>query len=167
MNNDSFRAGLRNLSSLQSPGIDELLDDGHARLELYRSTLPAAELDRWLGVVLLDPDVAMATAVLVELVDAKADGLEADAFERWAAELLPSLSDRPFVRSRIAEWLVLDRLGTGDEATDQLLAASDWLQRKAADRVGSRRVLEQLVEKGRTKRVRRPAAIRLLETDRG
>lgn len=141
--------------------LDHLLADEHARLALYRAAIANSETERWLPVLLADPDVTMTNAVLVEVIDRRGASMSAVEFERWAAGLLTGSRARPFVQSRVGEWLIYNRLGSDESAVSDLLKASDWLQRKVADESTSREVLVALADGGRTKRVRSSAGQRL------
>jgi hypothetical protein len=163
MSTSAFAALLDDLRSrCRAPDrIDDLLRDEHARFALYRTAIANLDTDGWLPVVLADPDITMADAVLVEAVDARASGMEAADFEHWAGGVLAEFGDRSFVRSRAREWLIYNRLGSDDSAVGELLEASDWLQRRAAGKLTSRPALVALAESGRTTRIRSAAAQRL------
>ncbi len=104
----------------------------------------------------------MANAMLVEIVDADASDMDVDEFDRWSTTLRADINDRPFVRRRVAEWLLLKQLASdGEGHTAELLASTDWLQRKAAEETRDRAVLAVLAESANTRRIRSVAATRL------
>jgi hypothetical protein len=148
--------------------IAALLDDhvgdassGHERWRFYRRAidLPGSWTDL-LNAIKYEPDPSIASAVVVQLlervpaemrptvVDVLGDGKEHDFVAARSRELeileslLASAYDAQIVHSRFASW-------------------STWLQLRVAAEVGDQRILGQLAQSGRTKRVRSVAARRL------
>lgn len=141
----------------------DLLTDEHLRLDLYRRARGGLRVEQLTDLILADPDVVMADAALVELIDHAAAEQSGVAFGAWSSAVLDAAVERrAFPSKRIYEWRLLYSLD--DPSSDRLadlIAASDWAQRNAAERTTQGTVLEALAEHGRTKRTRSLAGERL------
>lgn len=68
----------------------------------------------------------------------------------------------PYLRRRLAEWALLRRLAASQPGSpDELVTASDWCQRTAANTALPPDALLVLAERGRTRRIRAAARDRL------
>ncbi|MCP3754502.1 hypothetical protein [Streptomyces sp. TBY4] len=114
--------------------------------------------------VLRDPDLVMAESAVVTHLDRRAAGLLADeAFPAWAQAVGAALGGRTFAARRLREWTLLKAVTRGEPwSAAELLAASDWCQRTAAQSLHADEALRLLAEGARTRRVRNAAAQRLL-----
>ncbi len=132
------------------------LADEHLRLELYRIARGSLPVEELATLMLTDPDIVMAGAALVELIDDAAARVEGTEFSEWSSVVLNCGVERTaFPCKRIHEWRLLISLDDLlDDGLDDLIAGSDWLQRIAVARTSKRTVLEALSEHGRTKRTR-------------
>ncbi|MEU4727571.1 hypothetical protein [Streptomyces sp. NPDC023588] len=113
--------------------------------------------------VLRDPDPVMAESAVVTHLDRRAARLLADdGFPAWARAMTGVLTGRAFPERRLREWILLKAL-THDEpwSREELVAASDWCQRTAAQSLTSYEALGLLASDARTRRVRNAAAGRL------
>jgi hypothetical protein len=165
MGSDDFERDLRDLNRRVGGAHSDriLLTDEHLRLELYRIAHGSLPVEELIAVMLADPDIVMADAALVELIDHAAAEQSGAAFGEWSSAVLDAgVERRAFPSKRIHEWRLLILLD--DPSSDRLadlIAASDWSQRSAAERTSERTVLEALAEHGRTKRTRSLAQERL------
>ncbi|MFD5148778.1 hypothetical protein [Streptomyces sp. NPDC058401] len=114
--------------------------------------------------VLRDPDLVMAESAVVTHLDRRAAGLLADeAFPAWAQAIGAALGGRTFAARRLREWTLLKAVTRGEPwSAAELLAASDWCQRTAAQYLHADQALRLLAAGARTRRVRNAAAQRLL-----
>lgn len=114
--------------------------------------------------VLRDPDLVMAESAVVTHLDRRAAGLLADeAFPAWAQAVGAALAGRTFAARRLREWTLLKAVTRGEPwSAAELLAASDWCQRTAAQSLHDDGALRLLAAGARTRRVRNAAAQRLL-----
>ncbi|MET9853347.1 hypothetical protein ABZY57_10420 [Streptomyces sp. NPDC006450] len=114
--------------------------------------------------VLRDPDPVMAESAVVTHLDRRAAGLLADeAFAAWALAVGAVLGGRTFAARRLREWTLLKAVTRGEPwSAAELLAASDWCQRTAAQSLHADEALRLLAAGARTRRVRNAAAQRLL-----
>ncbi|MEU6469588.1 hypothetical protein ABZ927_13685 [Streptomyces massasporeus] len=108
--------------------------------------------------VLADPDRVMAGAAVVRHLDRRAAGLlSTPLWEEWAGVMARVVTGHPFLVRRLEEWTLFRAVALRlPWHRDDLLAASDWLQLKAADGT-SPEALRVLAESGRTKRIRNTA----------
>lgn len=113
--------------------------------------------------VLRDPDPVMAeSAVVTHLNRRAALLLDDEGFPGWARAMTAALDGRVFPERRLREWTLLKAV-TRDEpwSAAELIAASDWCQRTAAQTLASSEALSLLATSARTRRVRNAAAERL------
>ncbi|MBM9507585.1 hypothetical protein [Actinacidiphila acididurans] len=117
------------------------------------------------GAVLRDPDRVMAESAVVRHLDRRAGDLHlGPAWEPWAESMARATTGRPFLARRLREWALLRAIALRRPwCSDALLAASDWLQRKAAATPNAT-ALEILAEHGRTRRIRNAARTGLRES---
>ena len=118
--------------------------------------------------VLRDPDRTMAQSAVVRQLDRRAAQLLADAtFPDWRRAMSTVIVDREFLVHRLREWTLLRSIAIDDSwRPDDLVAASDWFQRTAAQMLTSPAALRLLADEGRTRRVRAAANRRLAEQHR-
>ncbi|MFC5264225.1 hypothetical protein ACFPJ1_19115 [Kribbella qitaiheensis] len=118
--------------------------------------------------VLRDPDKTMAQSAVVRHLDRRAAQLLSDAaFPGWSDALSTVIVDREFLVHRLREWTLLRSIAINDSwSAEDLLAASDWFQRTAAQVLTSSAALHLLADEGRTRRVRAAARRRLAEQHR-
>ncbi|MGW6709310.1 hypothetical protein ACWGDE_31105 [Streptomyces sp. NPDC054956] len=114
--------------------------------------------------VLRDPDPVMAESAVVTHMDRRAASLLADdSFPAWARAMGGVLGGRAFAARRLREWTLLKAVTRGEPwSPAELLAASDWCQRTAAQTLHAEDALRLLAAEARTRRVRNAAAQRLL-----
>ncbi|MEV7548632.1 hypothetical protein AB0N89_03300 [Amycolatopsis sp. NPDC089917] len=138
----------------------------HARHAGYRLSLARvkdADEAALVAEVLGDPDTVMAESAVSGHLDDRAAALHLlPSYPAWADRIAGLVEGRLFLRRRLGEWTLLRAivLGTPWRAED-LLVATDWLQRKVSEQSTSPEALAVLAEGGRTKRVRAAAARRL------
>ncbi|MBT2480609.1 hypothetical protein [Streptomyces sp. ISL-94] len=113
--------------------------------------------------VLRDPDPVMAESAVVTHLDRRAARLLADdGFPAWARAMTGVLAGRAFPERRLREWTLLKAITHGEPwSAAELVAASDWCQRTAAQSLTSLDALVLLASSARTRRVRNAAAERL------
>ncbi|MFD9406006.1 hypothetical protein ACFWBN_03125 [Streptomyces sp. NPDC059989] len=113
--------------------------------------------------VLRDPDPVMAESAVVTHLDRRAARLLADdGFPAWARAMTGVLAGRAFPERRLREWTLLKAITHGEPwSAEELVAASDWCQRTAAQSLTSLDALGLLATSARTRRVRNAAAERL------
>lgn len=103
-------------------------------------------------------------SAVVHHLDRRAEQLLTDArFPSWAGAMRPVTDGRDFLTWRLREWTLLQASALHEPWTaEELLTASDWLQRTAVDaRIStSPAALTLLAERGRTRRVRNAAGRR-------
>ncbi|MFE2165185.1 hypothetical protein ACFXB3_08940 [Streptomyces sp. NPDC059447] len=121
-----------------------------------------AEADA-VAVVLRDPDPVMAESAVVTHLDRRAARLLADeGFPAWAQAMAGALAGRAFPERRLREWTLLKAITRGEPwSAAELVGASDWCQRTAAQLLTSYEALGLLATGARTRRVRNAAAGRL------
>ncbi|MGW6543914.1 hypothetical protein ACWGBH_13830 [Streptomyces massasporeus] len=143
----------------------------HARfaahlVELERVT--DADEGALVGGVLADPDPVMARAAVVRHLDRRAaELLPAPLWEEWAEAMARVVTGHPFLVRRLQEWSLFRAVAIGlPWHRDDLIAASDWLQLKAAAGTNPE-ALQVLAESGRTKRIRNAARTGLGRRGRG
>ncbi|GHH83463.1 hypothetical protein [Streptomyces capitiformicae] len=131
--------------------------------------IPEREEADLVAAVLCDEDPQMAQSAVVHHLDRRAEQLLTDArFPSWAEAMTPVIDGRDFLTRRLREWTLLRAIALHEPWTaDELITASDWLQRTAADaRIGtSPAALSLLAERGRTRRVRNAAGRRTRQPD--
>ncbi|MFD8223245.1 hypothetical protein ACFV16_03625 [Streptomyces massasporeus] len=133
----------------------------HARFARHLTELEqvadADEIELVVG-VLADPDPVMARAAVVRHLDRRAAELcRAPAWEEWAEVMARLVTGHPFLVRRLEEWALFRAVALRlPWHRDDLLAASDWFQLKAADGTNPE-ALRLLAESGRTKRIRNTA----------
>ncbi|MEV7674652.1 hypothetical protein [Streptomyces sp. NPDC088752] len=148
---------------MTAPHLDEEPPE-HRRFARYLEALEAvpeeaeAEL---VSAVLRDRDATMAGSAVVRHLDRRAAGLLAGPhFTEWARRLAGTVAAHDFPARRLREWSLLHALVRGEaRPPEELLDASDWLQRTAASRrfATPPTALALLAERGRTCRVRNEA----------
>jgi hypothetical protein len=139
--------------------------DEHARFAAYLDQLQQiAEADEVdvISHVLNDPDQTMAQSAVVRHLDRRAADLHLDpAYAEWSEAMAQAVIGHPFLTRRLHEWSLFRVIALNlPWRPDDLLAASDWLQLKAAAE-SSTAVIEILAERGRTKRIRNTATVSL------
>ncbi|MBA2948989.1 hypothetical protein [Streptomyces himalayensis] len=138
------------------------LSSGHARWEVYRRAMEApAEWGPLLEIVGLEPDPSIAMSVVLQMLERVPEAERISWAERISME-----DKRSLAVLRVRELRILDVLSGNvgaeyDPASDEISEWSDWLQRRASEESTSSRVLEQLSQLGRTRRVRHLSAERL------
>ncbi|MEV4601811.1 hypothetical protein AB0K15_30960 [Amycolatopsis sp. NPDC049253] len=139
--------------------------DEHARFAAYIDQLQQiAEADEadLISHVLSDPDQTMAQSAMVRHLDRRAADLHLDpAYVEWSKAMAQAAIGHPYLTRRLHEWSLFRAITLNlSWRTDDLVAASDWLQLKAAVE-SSTSALEILAEDGRTKRIRNTATVSL------
>ncbi|WP_433513241.1 hypothetical protein ACQP2T_58065 [Nonomuraea sp. CA-143628] len=152
---EELRGKLIELARLQGGEAGELTDE-HERWALYR-----VAIDDGIGVtelfdlISLEPDSALASSVVVHMVERSAP----EERRLWVARLPAEVQGSAQVR--VAELETVDMLCSGgfphDQVADSLAGWSTWLQLRIIAFVQDTHVLRILAEQGRTKRVRRQA----------
>ena len=138
----------------------------HARFHGYiRALSQVADADErdLVRTVLTDPDHAVAQSAIIRHIDRTAEHLGADeAYAQWHERIAPVVEDHELLRHRLEEWALFNAIvGENAWSTADMANASNWLQRKVAERTHSPRALATLAEHGRTNRVRATARTRL------
>ncbi|MFJ4281960.1 hypothetical protein [Streptomyces massasporeus] len=133
----------------------------HARYAAHLAELervPDADEAGLVAGVLADPDPVMARAAVVRHLDRRAAQLYPEpVWEEWAEAMARVVTGHPFLALRLEEWSLFRAVALGlPWRPDDLLAASDRLQLKAADGT-TPEALRLLAESGRTKRIRNTA----------
>ncbi|MFB4304605.1 hypothetical protein [Actinomadura sp. GTD37] len=146
---------------------EALADDEHQRFAHYQQVLArvsAGNEASLVSAVLRDEDVTMAQSAVVSHLDRRADELLTDPrFPDWADAMAPVIAPREFLTRRLREWTLLRSVSADDGwSAEDVLAASDWLQRKIVRTATSPAALRLLASKGRTRRVRSTASRQLL-----
>lgn len=138
----------------------------HARFHGYiraLSQVDDADERDLVRTVLTDPDHAVAQSAVIRHIDRTAEHLGSDErYAQWHERIAPVVQGHELLRRRLEEWALFKAI-VGEKAwsTSDLADASNWLQRKVADRAHSPRALATLMEHGRTNRVRATARSRL------
>ncbi|MFE2052008.1 hypothetical protein [Streptomyces sp. NPDC059459] len=135
----------------------------HARFAAHLRELARAAGAREPAVVarvLGDPDRTMARSAVLRHLDRRAgDLLPGPGFADWSEAMTRAVGDDPFLTRRLLEWSLLRVVvRQGPWRPEDLLAASDWLQLRAAA-TSNAEVLRLLAERGRTRRIRRTAGL--------
>jgi hypothetical protein len=138
----------------------------HVRFRNYVDTLAhVSDADECevLAHVLSDPDRVMADSAVIGHLDRRAATLEGGAsFSAWSQQIARVLRGRELPERRLREWSLLKEIDSGRPwSIADLIAASDWLQRRLAEHTGSERALTALAEQGRTRRIKNTARSRL------
>ncbi|MEU0585435.1 hypothetical protein [Streptomyces sp. NPDC006132] len=144
--------------------------DEHVRYKAYLDEFAqVADPDEagLIGRVLADPDVIMAQAAVLRHLDRRAAVLCAEpGWEEWAQVMARAVVRHPFLIRRLREWSLFRAVTLRlPWQQDDLLAASDWLQLKAAAGPDPD-ALAVLADRGRTKRIRSTARTRLAKPSR-
>lgn len=145
----------------------QVQDDGeHQRFARYQQDLAqVSEEDEaaLVSAVLRDKNVTMAQSAVVGHLDRRASEFLTDPrFLDWADGMVPVVAPREFLVRRLREWTLLRSIATdGAWSAEDVLAASDWLQRNIAQTVTSPSALQLLASNGRTRRVRNTAGRRM------
>ncbi|WP_194835637.1 hypothetical protein [Nocardia sp. XZ_19_369] len=150
-------------------GTDEqAVPEEHRRYWKYQRDLAAVDdkaEPELVATVLRDPDKVMAEAAISGHFDQRAPQLMqlgSTRFDQWATTMSPLIAERKFLTRRLREWTLLKSIILGHNWTpEDVVAATDWLQRKAANTVTAPDALTLLTEHGRTRRVRNAANNRL------
>lgn len=136
--------------------------DDHFRWALYLGA--AEEQNRWqllLEAAHLEPDPSMALSLVLRMLEK----VPADCRASWTSSLSVR-ENKEYASRRAAELEIFESILAGDfeikEMEDVPHDWSDWLQLKLAELCDGEAVLEHLSEHGRTKRIRRLAAERLV-----
>lgn len=139
----------------------------HARFHGYIRALSqvAAPNERDLvRAVLADPDHAVAQSAIIRHIDHTAEHLgSGERYAQWHERIAPVVEDHELLRRRLEEWALFNAITNEKNtwSTADLTNASNWLQRKVAERAHSPQALASLAEHGRTNRVRATARSRL------
>jgi hypothetical protein len=151
------------IAELSLLGGLELSDprDGHARWDLYRRSIGTGQrADLLHEAVAIESDPSIALSVVLHIMEK----LPAADRSSWISQLSVA-KDREFAARRAIELGILELAIAGDlsiQGTNEAPQAwSDWLQLRLANSCHDRDVLERLVERGTTKRIRRLAAQRM------
>ncbi|WP_107657893.1 hypothetical protein [Nocardia suismassiliense] len=111
--------------------------------------------------VLRDPDKVMAEAAVSGHFDKRAPQLiqlGSTHFDQWATSMSELIADHDFLARRLREWTLLKSIILSHTWTpEEVVAATDWFQRKAVDLITEADALHLLAEQGRTRRVRNAA----------
>jgi hypothetical protein len=76
----------------------------------------------------------------------------------WAQKMASTIDQHPFAAKRLREWSLFRSITLARAwSPAELVAASDWLQRKVTEGTTSSQALALLAEAGRTRRVRNTA----------
>jgi hypothetical protein len=140
--------------------------DEHLRYAFYLSALSAASIGlapRIIELIVGDPDPTMREAALGRYVDQSATRtLEDGTFDQWLESIEGSLAETDFPAKRMTEWVIYKDVIAGKPTSpERYLDATDWLQQKLAAAATARPVLDDLVQRGRTRATRLIAARRL------
>ncbi|MFJ9523446.1 hypothetical protein ACIRPK_35065 [Kitasatospora sp. NPDC101801] len=140
--------------------------DEHVRFAHYRrafAEVAAEEAATLVTRVFTDPDTGMANSAVCEYLDRRAAELLTDpGYPAWCREMTGPVAVDDFSARHLREWTLL-RAMTLDEPWDAetLLAASNWLQLRTAEKSLAMIALSALAEGGRTRRIRNIAKSRL------
>lgn len=147
--------------------VDEAVADEHVRTAAYlRVVSVIADSDNRdrdrdiVATILRDPHELGSKTAVVALVDSIAIGSTGPSeFRQWSAALLPEIdrlqSYGDFIRRRIDDWALYLSVRDGHVPDpSELAAATDWMQRKLAEKSTSPPVLTLLAESGNTKKIR-------------
>ncbi|WP_331743816.1 hypothetical protein OH809_43915 (plasmid) [Streptomyces sp. NBC_00873] len=155
--------------STQPPEItpDTTAPAEHERFAEYLHALAMvsdAEETALVAAVLGDPDQVMAQSAVVRHLDARAATLHRDPeFCTWARRMAAAVDLHPFAAQRLREWSLISAIALNAAwGPHELVAASDWSQRKVAESTTSFEALAILAQSGRTRRVRNTASARSL-----
>ncbi|QBS39911.1 hypothetical protein [Nocardia sp. CS682] len=143
---------------------EEAVPAEHRRYWQYQQDL-AAVADKaepeLVAIVLRDPDKVMAEAAVSGHFDSRAPHLirlDGSHFDQWATTMSELIADHNFLARRLREWILLKSIMLGHNwIPEDVVAASDWFQRKALDLITEADALALLAEQGRTRRVRNAA----------
>lgn len=145
-----------------------LAHDEHLRFARHLEALALVDGEgeaELVAAVLRDPDPVMAESAVARHLDRRAAELVSSSgqrFEDWVRAMAAEVNGRAFLDRRLGEWALLRSIAVGGPwSPEEVIAASDWFQRKAAETVASPEVLSVLADKGRTRRVRAAAGRRL------
>ena len=135
--------------------------DTHSRWGVYLSALGSPDRSELLReAVKLESDHALALSIVLRLLDE----IPVDDRDDWVSQLRTD-KDREYAARRKDELAILERARRQDTSLDWVESEgdgwSDWLQVRLAEFATDRRILKWLVERGRTKRIRRIAEGRL------
>jgi hypothetical protein len=145
----------------------------HARFHGYiRALFQVADANECdlVRTVLDDPDHAVAQSAVIRHIDRTAEqlGSDGDRYAQWHERIAPVIQGHELIRRRLEEWSLFNAIiGENAWSTADLADASNWLQRKVAERAHSPQALATLTEHGRTKRVRATARSRLNQHSSG
>ncbi|MFI9404704.1 hypothetical protein [Nocardia sp. NPDC052316] len=143
---------------------EEAITAEHRRYWQYQQDLATvadtAEPDL-VAAILNDPDKAMAEAAISGHFDNRAPHLiqlGSTHFDQWVTTMSDLIADHTFLARRLREWALLKSILLGGNwISEEVIAATDWFQRKAVDLVTDVDALALLAEQGRTRRVRHAA----------
>uniref|UniRef100_A0AAU3HQM4 Uncharacterized protein n=1 Tax=Streptomyces sp. NBC_01393 TaxID=2903851 RepID=A0AAU3HQM4_9ACTN len=145
--------------------------DEHVRFARYRRAfdeVAPADAASLIARVLTDPDKGMANSAVCDYLDRRAAELLTDpGYPAWRLEMTGLVGVDDFSTRRLDEWTLLRAMTLNEPwDTENLLAASNWLQLRTAEKFSGVTVLEVLAESGRTRRIRNIAESRLSATQR-
>jgi len=134
---------------------------GHERWRIYRRAVDLQQTwTRLLEVIRHEPDPAIASAVVVQLLERVSPDIRP-----LVVATLPEGKHRDFAETRSREIGILEAHSTGHytpgPAPNNVDSWSTWLQLRVSNHANDKRVLEELAVAGRTKRVRAAATQRL------
>jgi hypothetical protein len=158
----SFADSLKRLNAQRQLQLE--VEDEHSRHALYQ----AVQADRSLRPQLLeclaqDPDSALVESVLAALLE-----LVPSEDQAILLSIAVPGKGREFLVTRAREVDVLRRVARGAAGAadlEEVIAGTDWLQRRVVARPRSPQILERLAAEGRTRRVRN-AAVQALRANR-
>lgn len=137
----------------------------HLRFARYRKAfgeVAPADAAALVARVLTDPDREMANSAVCEYLDRRASELLVNPdFPSWRLEMIGVVGVDAFSTRRLHEWTLLRAMTLGEpwDAQD-LLAASNWLQLRTAEKCSAMPAVDILAEGGRTRRIRTIATSR-------
>jgi hypothetical protein len=156
--------------------IEEVINDEHMRLRLYRKIIAEAAISQHrdndriiVATILRDPVESISKTAVVKFVDDIATrATDPVEFQRWTAELIPEIylfkaeGNRRFLQYRIRDWTIYLTINAGQTPTPaELTDTTSWMQRKIAEESICLSVLTVLAESGRTKKIRNIARNRV------
>ncbi|NRQ38842.1 hypothetical protein HII36_44525 [Nonomuraea sp. NN258] len=149
---EELRELLHELARLQQVDLGELSED-HQRWALYDLAIrEGVGRDLLFRLLPLEPDLPMASSVVVQLVE-RVDPEERAA---WVGRIPPE--QRDYALRRVGELEIVDAVAAGElpagQVAQRLDGWSDWVQRRITECVRDPAVLEIMAERGRTRRVR-------------
>ncbi|MFI6998580.1 hypothetical protein [Nocardia sp. NPDC050175] len=147
---------------------EDTVPEEHLRYQRYQQGLAAvtdAAESELVATVRRDPDQTMAESAVSEHLNTRAAQLiqlGARQFDQWAVVITEQVAGHDFLIRRLQEWSLLKSITLNHPWTpEDVLATTDWFQRKVVDTATSPAALTLLAAKGRTRQVRTTATLRL------